>query len=118
MSVDEEDEEILHEELLDVVDAAQFEQTLQGAVGQNSVYSVQRKGFDSFSLSYGPSFNWHGYQNDHAYTDLKLEPGLVDDGEGVVVLDGDNTSGGVVSRRSRIESESSGYCSEDYRYSK
>ena len=32
LSVEEiEEEEVLHEELLDVVDAAQFEQTLQGA---------------------------------------------------------------------------------------
>ena len=36
---------------------------------------MRRKGLTEFSLSYQPSFNWRGYRNDHAYTDLKLEPG-------------------------------------------
>ena len=44
-------------------------------VDLNGVYSVRRKGLTEFSLSYQPSFNWRGYRNDHAYTDLKLEPG-------------------------------------------
>eukprot|EP00088_Acartia_fossae_P038636 TRINITY_DN4007_c0_g1_i3.p1 TRINITY_DN4007_c0_g1~~TRINITY_DN4007_c0_g1_i3.p1 ORF type:complete len:685 (-),score=234.94 TRINITY_DN4007_c0_g1_i3:566-2458(-) len=128
VSVDE--EEILHEELLDVVDAAEFEETLHGSASQvdlGRTYTLQRKGFDSFSLSYQPYFNWHGYRNDHAYTELKTEPAELEavgwktedetstPSTPITTCEGGASAGSGAARRMRVESESSGYSSEDSR---
>jgi len=119
------EEEVLHEELLDVVDAADFEQTLHDGAQQvdlSSMYSLQRKGLTSFSLSYQPYFNWEAFHNDHPYTDFKTHQGMGSD-EAAATPDVTRSSiwrpdeqvEVAGSRRRREFSESSGYSSEDCR---
>jgi len=114
IDVEDEQGEVLHEEILDVVASDEFSTSLQqsgGACAQvnlDCLYGRGGKGVPEFSLSYQPFFNWAGFHNDHASYSTPSRPIKVEPVEA------------TPRRRQRDESESSSgyYSNEDSRDSR